>query len=403
MAQASSGQASPQRVTPLELFFDLVVVFAITQVTTLLTRNPTWDGLLRGVLLLGVLWWAWSAYAWLTNMFDPEQGAIRLAVFAAAAAMLIVSLAAPGAFGSTGVLFGVAYFAVRAVHLVLFASASRGDRDLFPAVLRTLPSSIVAPSLLVVAGFATGSAQLGLWVAALAILYLSPLVGRMQGYRISPEHFVERYGLIMIIALGESIVAIGFGARSLNLNAGVIVAALMGITVAACLWWAYFDWVVFVTQGRLARAAGPQRALFARDAYAYLHLPMVGGIVLFAFGLNATLADVSEPPGVVPAVGLYGGVALYFLSHVALRLRIGGGLGRGRPFATILLVALLPVATQVPALIALGVVAAICILLIVYEVLGHSESRSFIRSQGGAFSMDDPSTFEELRRRDRAH
>src|SRR5207237_8422823 len=138
-----------QRVTPLELFFDLVVVFAITQVTTLLSRSPSWGGLLRGLLLLGMLWWAWSAYAWLTNTLDPEEGAVRLAVLAAVAAMLIVSLAAPAAFGPDGVIFGVAYLVVRALHLVLFAIAGRGDRDLFRALVRIPPPAALAPALLV--------------------------------------------------------------------------------------------------------------------------------------------------------------------------------------------------------------------------------------------------------------
>src|SRR6266566_6571346 len=157
--QAERGQ----RVTPLELFFDLVFVFAITQVTSLLSRDPTWGGLLRALLLLGILWWAWSAYAWLTNALDPEEGAVRLAVLAAVAAMLVVSLAAPGAFGRDGVIFGVAYLVVRALHLVLFAIAGRGDRDLSRAVLRTLPGSAIAQVLLLVAGFLHGSAQLALW------------------------------------------------------------------------------------------------------------------------------------------------------------------------------------------------------------------------------------------------
>src|SRR5205809_7962087 len=155
----------------------------------------------------------------------------------------------------------------------------------------------------------------------------------MRGWRVSPEHFVERFGLIVIIALGESIVAIGVGAAGLTLDAGVIAAALLGITVAACLWWSYFDWVVYVAQARLAQATGARRAALARDAYSYLHLPMVGGIVLFAFGLKTTLADEGAPQGIVPALGLFGGIALYFLAHVALRFRIGGGLGRGRPVA----------------------------------------------------------------------
>jgi len=390
-----------QRVTPLELFFDLVFVFAITQVTSFLSHSPTWGGLLRGLLLLGALWWAWSAYAWLTNTLDPEEGMVRLAVLAAVAAMLILSLAAPGAFGSDGVTFGVAYFVVRALHLALFAIAGRGDRDLFRAALRTLPASTLAPALLVVAGFLNGSAQLALWGAALAILYLGPLLGGMRGFRVSPEHFVERFGLIVIIALGESIVAIGVGAAGLPLDAGVIAAALLGITVAACLWWSYFDWVVYVAQARLAEATGAQRAALARDAYSYLHLPMVGGIVLFAFGLKTTLADVGGSLPTLPALGLCGGVALYLLAHVALRLRIGGGLGRGRPIATLVLLGLLPVAREVPALLSLGLVAAACVSLIAYEALRYREARARIRSRRGAFTTEEAARVASRRRRDR--
>src|SRR6266511_2609028 len=395
--QAERGR----RVTPLELFFDLVVVFAITQVTSFLARSPTWGGLLRGVLLLGTLWWAWSAYAWLTNTLDPEEGAVRLAVLAAVAAMLVVSLAAPGAFGSDGVIFGVAYLVVRALHLVLFATAGRGDRDLLRAVVRILPAATLAPVLLVMAGLLDGSAQLALWGAALAILYLGPLLGGMRGFRVSPEHFVERFGLIIIIALGESIVAIGIGAAGLPLDAGVIAAALLGITVAACLWWSYFDWVVYVAQARLAEARGPRRAALARDLYSYLHLPMVGGIVLFAFGLKTTLADVGGSLGSVPALGLCGGVALYLLAHVALRLRIGAGLGRGRPVASVLLLGLLPVSREVPALTVLGLIAAVCWALIAYEALRHREGRAWIRSHRGAFTMEEAARVGGNRRRER--
>src|ERR671914_2201257 len=152
-----------QRVTPLELFFDLVVVFAITQVTGFLSDHPTWGGLLRGLLLLGALWWAWAAYAWLTNTLDPEEGGVRLAMFTAIAAMLLVALAVPEAFGSDGVLFGVAYFVVRALHLLLYAIAGRGDRDLLGAVVRIVPAATLAPALLVVAGFLEGPAQLAIW------------------------------------------------------------------------------------------------------------------------------------------------------------------------------------------------------------------------------------------------
>src|SRR5207247_2558733 len=214
---------------------------------------------------------------WLTNTLDPEAGAVRLAVFGAVAAMLVVALAAPGAFGRDGVVFGVAYLVVRAFHLALLTLAGRGDRDLLGAVLRIIPGSILGAVLLVIAGFLHGSARLGLWGVAVAVTYLGALLGHMRGWRVSPAHFVERFGLIVIIALGESIVAIGVGAAGLPLDAGVIGAALLGITVAACLWWSYFDWVVYVAQARLAEAAGASGAALARDVYSVLHLPMVAG------------------------------------------------------------------------------------------------------------------------------
>ncbi|MDQ4005193.1 MAG: low temperature requirement protein A [Actinomycetota bacterium] len=393
-------QAEPEHgVTRLELFFDLVFVFAITQVTSLLSGSPTWSGLLRGLLVLGALWWAWGAYAWLTNTLDPEEGAVRLAVLGAMAAMLIVSLAAPGAFGREGVTFGVAYFVVRALHLFLYGIAGRGDPDLFGAVMRVAPAWMLAPALLVVAGFLDGSAQLALWGAALAIDYLGVLIGRMRGWRISPAHFVERFGLVIILALGESIVAIGVGAAGLPLDAGVIAAALLGIVVAACLWWSYFDWSIFVGQARLTEATGAARAAFARDAYSYLHLPMVAGIVLFAFGLKTALPHAADPLPTVPAVGLVGGIALYLLAHVALRLRMGGGLGRGRPIASVVLLALFPVATEVSALTALGIVAAVCVSLIGYEVRWHRESRAWIRSHRGEFTLEEAARVEPPRRR----
>jgi low temperature requirement protein LtrA len=388
-----------QRVTPLELFFDLVVVFAITQVTGFLSDDPTWGGLLRGMLLLGALWWAWAAYAWLTNTLNPEEGAVRLVVFCAIGAMLIVSLAAPKAFDTAGVVFGVAYFIVRALHLVLYAIAGRGDRDLLGAVVRVVPPATIGPGLLVVAGFLDGASQLAMWGAALAVDYLGVLVGHMRGWRVSPEHFVERHGLVVIIALGESIVAIGLGAAGLPLDAGLIVAGLLGIAVAAAIWWSYFDWVAFVAQARLTEATGAARAVLARDLYSYLHLPMVAGIVLFALGLKTTLAHVDGSLPFIPALGLCGGPALYLLAHVALRLRIGGGWGRGRPVATILLVGLLPLAGAIPAISALGLVAAVCAGLIAYEAIRHRHSRAWIRSRRGAFTMEEVSRVAEPRRR----
>ncbi len=388
-----------QQVTTLELFFDVVFVFAITQVTGFLADDPTWSGLLRGLMLLGALWWAWAAYAWLTNTLNPEEGGVRLAVFGAMAAMLVVSLAVPNAFGADGVTFAVAYFIVRALHLVLYTIAGWGDRDLLRAILRILPTAILAPVLLLIAGFFDGTAELTLWGAALAIDYLGVLVGHMRGWRVSPEHFVERHGLVVIIALGESIVAIGVGAAGLPLDAGLIAAALLGIVVVASLWWSYFDWVVFIALARLTEARDEERALLARDLYSYLHLPMVAGIVLFALGLKTTLAHLDDPLPTIPALGLCGGVALYLLAHVAMRLRIGGGLGHGRPIATILLLGLIPLAGEVPALAALGLVAVVCVGLIAYEALRYPSSRAWIRSHRGEFTMEEARRVAETRGR----
>jgi low temperature requirement protein LtrA len=380
---------SEQRVTPLELFFDLVFVFAITQVTGFLADHSTWEGLLQGLLLLGALWWAWGAYAWLTNTLNPEEGAVRLAVFGSIAAMLIVSLAVPNSFGSGGVVFGVAYFIVRANHLVLYAIAGRGDRELLRAVLRIVPPATVGPALIVVAGFLDGPPQVAMWAVALAIDYLGVVIGHMRGWRVSPEHFVERHGLIVIIALGESIVAIGVGATGVPLDAGTITAALLGITVIGALWWSYFDWMIFVAQARLSEQTGSDRALLARDLYSYLHMPMVSGIILFALGLKTALAHVDSALEIIPAIGLCGGLALYMAAHVAIRLRVSGGLGHGRPIATVVLLVLVPLATMVPAIVALGLVTAVCVALIAYEAVRYRESRAWIRSRRGAFTMEE--------------
>jgi low temperature requirement protein LtrA len=369
-----------QRVTPLELFFDLVFVFGLTQVTSLLADDPTWGGLVRGLLVLVALWWAWAAYAWLTNTLDPEEGAVRLVMFAVMAAMLVVSLAAPGAFGEDGVLFGVAYFAVRALHLVLYAFAGRGDHDLLEAVARFASTSVAGPALLVVAGFLDGSQQVGLWVVALALDFVGGLLGRGRGWRVSPAHFAERHALIVIIAIGESIVAVGVGARGLELGLGEIAAAVLGIVVAAALWWAYFDWVAIVSERLLTRASGVARATLARDVYSYLHLPMVAGVVLVALGMKETLAHVGDDLRTIPAVGLCAGLALYFAAHVLVRYRVSRTIGHGRPVAVVALLALLPIALRVPALAALALVSAACVALIAYEAIRYREHRAQIRS-----------------------
>jgi low temperature requirement protein LtrA len=373
------ASAREERVTPLELFFDLVFVFAITQVTTLLSKDPTWAGLLRGLIVLAALWWAWAAYAWLTNTLNPEEGLVRIAMFVVMGAMLVCALAVPEAFGDHGVIFGVAYLVVRVMHLALYSLAARGDPDLLGAVLRMVPSSTISGFLILGAGFLEGKERTTLWVLALAIDYLGVLVGRGQGWRLSPGHFVERHGLVVIIAIGESIVALGVSASGTPLTAGVITTALVGMTIATALWWTYFDWVAIVVEYRLRQETGTAQTTLARDAFSYLHFVMVAGIVLFAMSMKKALAHYDAHLAVVPATALCAGLGAYLLAHVLLRYRISGTIGHGRPVALLALLVFWPFADDVPALAALSVAAAVFVVLIAYEAIRYRESRFFIR------------------------
>ena len=311
-----------QRVTPLELFFDLVFVFGLTQVTNLMSDDPTWPGLGRGLLVLAALWWAWTGYSWLTNLLEPEETAVRVGMVGAMAAMLVVALAVPGAFGDDAVVFAVAYLVVRLLQLGLYKTVGKRDRDLMGPVLRLAPSAALAPVILIVAAFLDGGAQVALWIVALAVDYLGALIGRGEGWRVSPAHFAERHGLIVIIALGESVVSIGIGANEVSLTPGVVTAGVLGVVSLAALWWAYFDVYAVMGQRQLEAIRGAAAQVrFARDHYSYLHLPMIAGVVLFALGLKKTIEHVDDPLDTVPAVALCGGVALYFFVHVFMRFR----------------------------------------------------------------------------------
>jgi len=378
----ASGQhvEREQRVTPLELFFDLVFVFAFTQVTTVLSDDPTWGGLGHGLLILAALWWAWAAYAWLTNTVDPDEGAVWGAMLVAMAAMFVAALAVPEVFGRHGVVFGVAFLIVNVMWLTLYALAARGDRDLLAAILRSAPSALAGAALIVAAGFVHGWLRPMLWLAAVAVGLFGPLLGGISGWRVQPAHFVERHGLIVIIAIGESLIAIGLGARGTGLGSGVIVAAVLGLVVAMSFWLAYFDFFQIRGQQLLSDRSGAQRTALARDAYTYLHLPMVAGIVLFAFAMKTTLAHVGDELDTIPALGLCGGPALYLFAYVALRVRVSRTFGGGRLVAAVACALLWPVAVVVPALVALSLVAAVWIALHAYEIIWWREARARTRA-----------------------
>jgi low temperature requirement protein LtrA len=369
-------------VKPLELFFDLVFVFAITQVTGFVSDDASWTRLVEGLAILAVLWFAWESYVWLANTAASDEGSVRVVLLSAMGALLVVSLAVPGVFGDDAIVFGVAYFAVRALHVGAYMIVSRGDPQLREVVVRIATTMLPAAALLIVAGALDGTARGLCWIAALAVDYAGLVVRGTSGWRVKPGHFAERHGLIIIIALGESIVALGVGAGGLELDAGIIVAGLLGVAVASALWWAYFDVVAIVAERRLREADPSEQVRIARDSYTYLHMPMVAGVVIFAVGVKKTLGHVGDELDWVPAVALCGGVALYLLALSTFKRRNIGSFNWPRLVAAAALVTLAPVATALPALLALALVALVSCGLVAYEYVSYAEARDRIRHSG---------------------
>ncbi len=373
-----------ERVTPLELFFDLVFVLAITQCTALMAHHPSWSGLVQGLLVLGILWWGWVGYSWLTSVIDPEEGAVRLVMFGAMAALLIVALCVPEAFGHLGLTFALAFGVFRVAHIALFMLASPDDDALRHSVLGLAASTAIAVVLLTSASLFDGLPQAALWALAIFLDMAGPYFFGSDGWKLVPGHFAERHGLIVIIALGESIVAIGVGAAgALDLEIGIV--AVLGVALAAALWWVYFDVVALVSARRLGEAeVGKTQNELARDSYSYIHLALVAGIVLVALGLKTSIAHAGDHLHAVPAFALLGGVALYLLGLVAFRYRQARTVNRRRLGLAIVLLILVPVATAVPALIALAVVDVLIWTMIAYEHRSYGEGRDRLRHEAAA-------------------
>jgi low temperature requirement protein LtrA len=370
-----------ERVMPLELFFDLVFVLAITQCTALMAHDLTWTRLAEGVLVLALLWWAWTAYAWLTSVVDPEEGAVRIALIVAMAALLIVALSVPEAFDGRALPFALAYTAVRVGHIALFVLASRDEPDLRRSVLGLAVGTGAGCALLVGGALLETGPQIALWTLALALDMGEPFFATAENWKLVPGHFAERHGLIVIVALGESIVALGVGA-DIGLSAGVVAAAVLGIVLVSELWWVYFDVVAIANVRRLVRAApGEEQNAMARDVYSYLHFPLVAGIVITAFGLHETIAHVHDPLHDVPAFALVGGVAIYLLGHVAVRLRGAHTWNTRRLVLAVILLALVPLATEIDSLAMLGVVTALLAVLIAIETRAYGEGRTQYRRE----------------------
>ena len=391
--EATDREAS---VTPLELFFDLVFVLGLTQVTAYLADHLTLQGVVRGLLLVALLWWSWTGYAWLGNVVRADEGIVREVMLAAMAAMFIFALAIPEAFDDLrGGLYGpvvvpICYLVFRLLHLTMFWVVSRRDPVLRRQIMRFTPSVLVATLILLIAAATTGPTQTVLWAIALVADYVGTLLGGASGWRLpSARHFAERHGLIVIVALGESIVAIGVGIAELPISWPIIVGALLGLIVAAALWWVYFDVTAAMAERALTEEPDADRPRLARDAYSYLHLPLITGIVLLALGMKKVLEyagdsqdhDLSDPLTGVSLFALVGGVAIYLVGHVAFKWRTQHILYWPRLVAAAVLVALSPLLGQVPALVALAVVALVTVALVVFETIHHAELREQIRHE----------------------
>ncbi len=298
------------RVSTLELFFDLVFVFTVTQLTDVLVHHLDGVGLAQALVMLGLIWWMYSGYVWLTNAVAPSSTTRRTFLLAGMAGFLVIALSVPDAFGDTGWAFGAGYFLVNLVHSALFVRGA-------PSAIRSLaPMNMVSALLVLGGGFAPAGWRYGLWTAAFALQVVTPYVSRVSGFTIRPGHFVERHGLVVIVAIGESIVAIGLGFAGLRIDFGAVTVAVLGLCLAYYLWWAYFAGDEERAEHALTAITDPaRRARIAVLAWGYAHVAMILGIVVLSAGVKKTVGHAFEPLAWAPAVALASGTALYLVGH----------------------------------------------------------------------------------------
>lgn len=378
------------RVTTFELFFDLVFVFAFTQVTSFIAHEHSFFGVLQGMIILTLLWWSWVSFAWLSNQTHVDEGVMRFGLAAVMVAMFIAALAIPEAFhdlegGLSGPLvLAVSYVVVRVLHVTLYAYAAGDDRPLRRQVAKTAGGMVLGSSLIVAGAMMGGAAQTWFWLAGITvdagITYLTSTRGNWRIH--SAAHWTERYGLVVILALGESIVAIGVGASQEPVSIPILFGALFGVALSIGLWWLHFDVTAIAAEHRFAALRGRERASAAVDAYTYLHLPLVAGIVLSAFGVEDVLAHVYETEdfGALGAFALFGGAALYLLGSATFWRRVGGDWKKWRLGGAAFLLVLIPLAARIPPLAALALVCVVAAALVTIESLLYQDKRSAIRA-----------------------
>ena len=391
------------RVERLEVFFDLIFVFAFFNITRAVSEHLTPGGLLRGLLVLALLWWAWSNHIIVANRIRISEGIAPLAIFAIMAATFTIALIIPRAFsdetdrGDGPFLFAGGYFVIRTLHQLLQWSAARGDSAQRRQIIRLAPPMLVATGLLIAAGFIPrhiygldqATARTVLWTLAVAVEYGAGILLGVWGWTVAAAgHWVERFELIIIIALGETIVSVGIGSdltgRAITWPA--FLGAMLSVSLTATLWWAYFDIGALAAQRTLYTTHGTPRVALARDAYIYLHVPMIAALILLALGGEELLhhlgqpdVDLNEPQPGSGVVLIYGGVILFLLGHVAFQRRILHTIAWTRLVCVAVLAALIPAAVHIPALAALTMLATICVLLIAAEAVLFAGARRAIR------------------------
>src|SRR3954463_9741233 len=368
---SSPPPGEERRTSTAELLWDLVFVFAVTQVTTLLTHDLSWRGFGRGMLALALIWWAWSAFVWAANATDPNGLTLRVALVVSAILIFITGLAVPHAFGAEATWFAVTYAGVRFIHLALYADASRRGNASWAAIAGFGVTVLIGMALLIAGAVLGGTAQVVLWALAAAIDYAGPAWltrERLRGLqRVAVAHFAERYSLFIIICLGESIVALGVGAADETFDAELVAAVGLGLLITVALWWTYFDRFAAVAEERLRGHEDP--VLAAADAYSYLHLVLVAGIIVFAVGVKLAAHDVGAPLHDAPRLAFCGGVALYLVGHLAFALRMVGALGVEKLVTAALLLVLYAVSGGLAAWALAGAVTALLVAMCAVETV----------------------------------
>ncbi|SEK71252.1 low temperature requirement protein A [Streptacidiphilus jiangxiensis] len=384
-AHGTTQAAGARRVSTLELFFDLVFVFTITQLTVLLADDLSLAQAGRVLLIFAVLYWMYGAYAYLTNQVPPETTARRLLLVVGMFGFLVCALALPQVFGADGVVFGLGFLLVTAVHSALYALIHR------QYVLSFAVTNLGAAGCVTAAGAVHGWAADGLWVAAVLLHQITPVLssritGRYGGTTarvteavggLDPAHFVERHGLLLLIAFGESVVAIGAGATGERLAAPLLLAVGLALTLVAALWWTYFDADEAAAETALHRAAGLARFRLAMAAYYYSFIPMLLAVAILAAGVKKAIGHLAQPLPFAPAAALAGGVALFLLGNLAFRAALGFGPLRVRAVAVPAALATIPLGRWTPVAQFLGLTLVLAAMLLV-------ESRQAVEGPEGS-------------------